>query len=302
MARVQEPTTHGEGIDPTQVDWGRVRASKYLMHQRFAYQYPARILDLRHQLMVVPPETFGDQRRTVYSLEVSQPGEVTTKIDSYANTVIDVRIPVVADEIAFEAWVALERTGPPAPRALAGSWLLDPRFRTVTPRTAPDAGIDAAAESIAAAGAEGLELGERVNRWVHETMNYVPGVTGVRTTAAAALAGGRGVCQDYSHLMIAICRRLGLPALYVSGHMLGEGGTHSWVEVLLPAADGSDSTWGWPLDPPHGRHVDLTYLTVAVGRDYADVAPTSGSYRADHGGTLDTYKEVRLVEVTYAAD
>ena len=302
MGLVQHPTTHAEAIDPTQVDWGRVRASKYLMHQRFAYEYPARIRDLRHQLMVVPPETFGDQRRTVYSLEVSQPGEVTTAIDSYANTVIDVRIPLVEDAIAFEAWVTLERTGPPAPRALTSSWLLDPRFRTVTSRTALDPAIDAAAESIAAAGAEGLDLAELVNRWVHETMNYVPGVTGVRTTAARALAGRRGVCQDFSHVMIAICRRLGLPALYVSGHMLGEGGTHSWVEVLLPAGDGSGATWGWPLDPTHGRHVDLTYLTVAVGRDYADVAPTSGSYRAGHGGTLHTYKEVRLVEVMYAGD
>ena len=99
--------------------------------------------------------------------------------------------------------------------------------------------------------------------------------------------------------MISICRLLGLPALYVSGHQLGEGGTHAWVEVLLPAADGSDSAEGWPLDPTHGCAGDLTYLSVAVGRDYGDVAPTSGSYRAGHGGSLAARKEVFVSEITY---
>ena len=295
-----DPTSHAEAIDPTGIAWDQVRLAKYLMHQRFTYEYPARIRDLRHQLMVVPPETFGDQRRTTYSLEVSQPGEVTTSLDSFANTVIRVRIPLVESAVEFEAWVSLERTGSPAPRWLPAAWLSDPRLLTPTPRTTPDDAIARAAADLAASGTSGLELAELANRWVHETMQYVPGVTGVHTTAAAALAGGRGVCQDYSHVMIAICRCLGLPALYVSGHMLGEGGTHSWVEVLLPALDGSDSACGWPLDPTHGRHVDLTYLTVAVGRDYGDVAPTSGSYRAGYGGSLIAHKEVRVAEVAYA--
>jgi transglutaminase-like putative cysteine protease len=100
--------------------------------------------------------------------------------------------------------------------------------------------------------------------------------------------------------MLALCRQLELPALYVSGHLLGEGGTHSWVEVLLPAAGGAAGIEGWALDPTHGRPVDRTYLTVAVGRDYGDVAPTSGSYRAGHGGVLTGKKDVSLVEVEYA--
>lgn len=300
MEHVRGHTPHPEAIDPAGVDWDRVRLSKYLVHQRFNYEYPARIRDLRHQLMVIPPTIFGDQRRTVYSLEVSEPGEVTTTLDSLANTVIDVRIPFVERAIEFEAWVAIERTGPPAPRALPAAWLHDPRFLAATQRTAPDAAIEKAAAALGAGGAQGLDLAGLVNSWVYDRMEYVPGVTGVHTSAATALAARRGVCQDYSHLMIAICRRLGLPALYVSGHLLGEGGTHSWVEVLLPASDGSGNTYGWPFDPTHGCRADLTYLTVAVGRDYGDVAPTSGSYRAGHGGRLIAHKEVRVIEVTYA--
>jgi len=293
------PTSHPEAIDPAGVDWDRVRAGKYLVHQRFTYQYPAHILDLRHQLMVIPPATFGDQHRTVYSLEVSEPAEVTTTMDAFANTVIAVRIPRVERAIEFDAWVTIERTGPQRPRALPGEWLGDPRFLTPTARTTPNAAVREAAAALAASGAEGLELAARVNTWVFETMTYTPGVTTVHTTAADALAQKAGVCQDYSHLMIAICRHLGLPSLYVSGHLLGEGSTHAWVEVLLPSADGSGGADGWPFDPTHGRQADLTYLTVAVGREYGDVAPTSGSYRAGHGGRLTGHKEVRVIGVSY---
>lgn len=291
--------THPTPINPSDVDWSRVRESEYLVHQRFQYEYPARILDLQHQLMVIPPTVFGDQRRTVYSLRVSEAGEVTTTQDLLANTVIDVRIPSVESGIEFEAWVSLRRAGPPQPREVPVEWLTDVRFLQPTVRTQPDAAIEEAAAMLAAEGLVGLELAERINAWVHQTMKYVPDVTGIRTTAAHAFAAGHGVCQDYSHLMIAICRLLGLPALYVSGHLLGEGGTHSWVEVILPSPGDEDAAHAWALDPTHGRRVDLTYLTVAVGREYGDVAPTSGSYRAGHGGTLTGFKEVRLVGIEY---
>ena len=287
-------------IDPADIDWGRVEVATYVVHQQFRYEYPARILDLQHQLVVIPAQTFGDQSRTVYSLQVSEPGEVITRTDSFANTVLDVRIPVVERVIEFDAWVTLERNGPSRPRSLSAAWLRDSRFLDATPRTLPDEAIEHGAQELLATGARGLELAELANRWVYETMTYTPGATGIHTTASAALAERQGVCQDYSHLMIAICRCMGLPALYVSGHLLGEGGTHSWVEILVPASDGSSRAEGWSLDPTHGRRADLTYLTVAVGREYGDVAPTSGSYRAGHGGTLTAHKDVRVVEVTYA--
>jgi transglutaminase-like putative cysteine protease len=288
-----------EAINPATVEWPRVHRSRYVVHQHFAYEYPARILDLRHQLMVVPPDTFGDQRRSVYSVEVSVPGEVITRTDSFANTVLDVRIPLVERAIEFDVQIMIERAGPVRPRVLPGAWLHDERLLTATPRTMPDDAIVAAAHWLQGSGQQGLALAELANAWVHSKMTYAPGLTNVHTTAADALQLGGGVCQDYAHLMIALCRQLRLPALYVSGHLLGEGATHAWVEVLLPAADGSGNAEGWPFDPTNACHVDLTYLTVAVGRDYDDVAPTSGSYRAGHGGQLTAHKDVRVVEVAY---
>lgn len=297
--RMQGHTDEIEAIDYTKVDWDRVRHSEYLVHQRFCYEYPAPIHDLRHQLMVVPPTTFGDQLRTIYSLEVSKPGKVITRMDAFSNTVIDVRIPLVEGAIEFESWVTLERTGPARPRVLPASWLHDPRLLTPTERTRPDAAIEEVALTLSRSGLQGLALAELANTWVYETMVYTPGATSVHTTAADAISTRRGVCQDYSHLMLALCRRLGLPTLYVSGHLLGEGGTHAWVEVVLPATDDLDVANGWALDPTHGCRANLSYLTVAVGRDYGDVAPTSGSYRAGHGGELQASKEVHLIGLTY---
>jgi transglutaminase-like putative cysteine protease len=94
--------------------------------------------------------------------------------------------------------------------------------------------------------------------------------------------------------MLALCRLCDLPARYVSGHLLGEGGTHAWVDVLLPEAVAV------AFDPTHGREVSLSYVTVAVGRDYRDVAPTSGSYTASFKGQLSSQRRVGLTAVQYA--
>ena len=100
----------------------------------------------------------------------------------------------------------------------------------------------------------------------------------MQTTAAEAPAGGRGVCQDYAHVMLAVCHVVGLPARYVSGHLLGQGGTHAWVEVWCPRARDASAV---AFDPcSHGRRTGSAYVTVAAGRDYADVAPISGAMSA----------------------
>src|SRR5712692_495738 len=104
-----------------------------------------------------------------------------------------------------------------------------------SPLAAPDDAIMQAADVLAATAEWDLPLADRINDWVYQTMTYRYDVTGVRTTAAEALALGAGVCQDYAHVMLAVCRACGLPSRYVSGHLLGQGGTHAWVEVVLPA-------------------------------------------------------------------
>jgi transglutaminase-like putative cysteine protease len=263
---------------------------------------------LNHRLVVLPPNRHGDQRRLGHRLDVSvSPADVDKRKDGFGNIVLDLHVPFVESAIDFEAWIVVERSAR-GPHRLPVAALADRRWLDPSSLTQPDEALRAVATSLQMAGTDKLPLARRINRWVFETMTYAPGVTTVETSAAEALDLSKGVCQDYGHIMLALCRLCELPARYVSGHLLGEGGTHAWVEVLFaaptlpsPASGGGKSeAISVGFDPTHGREVGLSYVTVAVGRDYRDVAPTSGSYQASFKGRLSSQRRVGLTAVQYA--
>jgi transglutaminase-like putative cysteine protease len=163
----------------------------------------------------------------------------------------------------------------------------------------PDPALEAAAASLAARESDPWRLAEAINNWVYETMQYKSGVTTVATTAAEALKLRQGLCQDYSHIMLAICRLAGIPARYVSGHLLGEGGSHAWVEALLPSPAQAGKLEAVAFDPTNHCRAGLRHITVAVGRDYYDVSPTSGYFDAPYPGRLQSSKRAGLILVEY---
>jgi transglutaminase-like putative cysteine protease len=125
-----------------------------------------------------------------------------------------------------------------------------------------------------------------VRRFVYAHLKYESNSTHVHTHTRDVLQEKRGVCQDFAHVMIGMCRVLRIPALYVSGYLATEkaNATHAWVEVFVPDV-------GWRgLDPTHSRQPDETYVKIAVGRDYADVPPVTGAYK----GTLERRMDVMV--------
>jgi transglutaminase-like putative cysteine protease len=134
----------------------------------------------------------------------------------------------------------------------------------------------------------------RIAGHVHGTFAYRPGVTGIATLATDALALRAGVCQDFAHVTLGLCRCIGIPARYVSGYFLNEDrkpgeseASHAWMEAYIPG-------FGWAAyDPTHARLVDERYVKVAVGRDYADIRPVSGTYRGARTRELRVEVEVR---------
>ena len=162
--------------------------------------------------------------------------------------------------------------GPDAPEFLAASPLVD-----------PGAVVDAA--HAAAGGAATLrEAVGAVMRWIYENVRYERGRTSVNTTAAETLQARRGVCQDMTHLALAMLRARGIPARYVSGLLTRQPGeTHAWLEFRHPQM-------GWlPADPSRGVIIDAgaDYLKFGVGRDYSEVPPVSGSFVSKGAGRLD---------------
>lgn len=149
---------------------------------------------------------------------------------------------------------------------------------------------------------------------IHDEFTYDGHSTEVNTPALQALTQKRGVCQDFAHILVACCRALGLPARYVSGYMLtqpppgqprlvGADASHAWASVYLPRAlplnnasphERVAPAGHWiDLDPTNNRTPGEDYVTVARGRDYADVSPVRGVI---HGGA----HHVLRVSVTVA--
>jgi transglutaminase-like putative cysteine protease len=138
-----------------------------------------------------------------------------------------------------------------------------------------------------------LETVERAIDWVHGALEYVFGVTNVETRATEAYAAGRGVCQDFAHLALAVLRAAGVPARYVSGYLHPErdaelgatavGESHAWIEAWAGG-------W-WGLDPTNRATIGSRHVIVARGRDYADVAPLKGVYAgsAPHSTAVDVH-------------
>lgn len=119
-----------------------------------------------------------------------------------------------------------------------------------------------------------------IMRFVHREFAYTPTATDVHTHMRDVLKLRAGVCQDFAHAMIGICRSLNIPARYVSGYLYngpadqlrGAQASHAWVEVYIPKH-------GWlGLDPTNDQQPDARYVRLATGRDYADVSPLRGTY------------------------
>ena len=252
------------------------------VEQRIRYDYSRPVKNLRQRLVVVPPQRHGRQQRVDWSLDIrgARASDVQTRRDSFGNVRINVAVARARAWVEFDVRTTIAFRRDPVPVRVRR----DPRYLRATRLTTPDDAIAALLE--AADHDDPAAICERV----HRALTYQYGITGVHTTAAEALAGGKGVCQDYAHVMVAACRLVGMPARYVSGHLLGDGGSHAWVEVLREHDDYPDA-WvaeGW--DPTHGRRTTDSYTTIATGRDYADVAPMSGTFDGDADGRLTVSK------------
>jgi transglutaminase-like putative cysteine protease len=299
-----------ELIDHHSLDWPQVVGSRFVLRQRMTYLYDRPIHHLRHRLMVVPPVRHGDQVRIDHGVEVRGTAtRVTKRVDGFGNQMIQIEAARVGEVLEMETWAVADRLAGGGPTRLGVESLRDPRLLEPSPLTWPNDALEDAAARLAGSGDTGLALARRINTWVYRLMRYRPDVTTIDTTAARAFGMAQGVCQDYAHIMLCLCRLCGLPARYVSGHLLGEGGSHAWVEVVVPDAecpeagpgpDGRPGAVAVPFDPTHGRAVGLSYLTIAVGREYSDVAPTYGTYSGDGRGQLSTVKRVGLTSVEMA--
>ena len=132
-----------------------------------------------------------------------------------------------------------------------------------------------------------------IGEHIHRNYKYTPLSTNVNTRAVEVIKKKQGVCQDFAHLMLGICRIHNIPARYVSGYFLNRHklpgeieASHAWIEIFIPG-------YGWKgYDPTHRRETDTRYVKLAVGRDYGDIRPVGGTFRGK--GTRKMVVEVSV--------
>jgi transglutaminase-like putative cysteine protease len=288
-------------------DWARVTRAIYSVRQHYRYTYNGPVWDVKQRLIMIPPRQDGDQQVLAHDLAIrgyAGEAEVTWIGDAFGNRVANVSVPRVPHAVDFEATFQVERDATLSSTRRPAPWKLDgrlSRYLQPTALTAPNEVLRNAAQEIFRASDDPRERAERAHNWASGSITYQYGVTGYTTPAAMALHFEKGVCQDFAHILLALLRLLTIPCRYVSGHMLGEGAPHAWVEALIADVATPSEVEVIAYDPTHHRRTRMDYITVATGRDFADVTPTSGTYGGPALGKLASTKQAEIVELSAPA-
>jgi transglutaminase-like putative cysteine protease len=274
---------------------------------RYEYDEP-----VRESIMEVwmQPQKSARQRLVSFDLELDPAAQLFSYADAFGNAVYHFDVPHPHQQLTITARAAVE-TQPAAPLAEAldmGEWdrlrsdfVRGENFEFLHPHGfARETG--ALRAFMAEKDLEKLRMRDPLtavrvlSETIYHSFAYEAGVTRADSPIEDALAARRGVCQDFAHVMLAVCRSWGVPARYVSGYLFTDrkGGdrsdpdaTHAWVEVFLPSLR-------WiGLDPTNNIAAGERHVACAVGRDYSDVPPSRGVYKGEAESQLAVGVSVR---------
>lgn len=199
--------------------------------------------------------------------------------------------PQLPEQIPFTAWQAVDSTA--RSRYEYFEMLQSSAF------THPSEALRGLANELRLArDTDPLNFVRHLTTRLYDAFDYDPESTAVDSPIDVILSTRRGVCQDFTHVMIALLRLSGIPARYVSGYLFhreewhdrsAEDASHAWVEAWIP-------DYGWlGFDPTNNLVCSERHIRVAVGRDYADVPPTKGVFRGEAASSLGVSVSVQRI-------
>ena len=266
----------------------------YTIHHHTRYRYDSEVRESTMEVRM-QPRTDRQQRCLNFRLEVRPLARVLTTNDCMQNAIHYFDIPSRHSELTLRAQTLVMVQEPdPLPESLEESawkeleidaatgqhwdWLMPSAFARPTPLLSEFANEIGFNKDM-----DPLSVISQLNEGIHAAIEYTPNSTAVDSPIDIALKNRRGVCQDFSHIMIALLRKAGIPARYISGYIFQDSdsrkgtdlssATHAWVEAFLPGI-------GWTgIDPTNNTYVHAKHIRIALGRDYADVPPTRGVYK-----------------------
>ena len=278
--------------------------ASYDISLRIRYDYTTPAAGGRHLVRLLPITRAGSQRLVAGHIDIGPDlNERTESVDFFGNHTVAFALTGHHDHISLKLTARVDRAAqPPAGRsvgimdlgpALASVRALDGlsplHFRAASPRVPLNDTITDYGRSLVVPGQTVTELVETLGQALHHDMRYDPEATEVDTPAAEAFEKRHGVCQDFSHIMIASLRGLGIPSGYVSGFLRtipppgkprleGADAMHAWVRAWC----GPEAGWV-DYDPTNATFAGQDHIEVAFGRDYSDVAPIKGMMRGASG-------------------
>ncbi len=266
-----------------------------------SYDYARPAVQARHIACLMPPSIAGVQRLVAGLLTIDpHPDESTDRTDFFGNHVTEFAIRAPHSAISLLVQARVERL-PPAPLPAQSTCLADLaqimaalsdmgpdaplHYTAASPRAPENAEMTAFARAQVQPSMTVAQAVIAVGSALHGQMTFDATATTVDTPAAEAFALRQGVCQDFSHIMIACLRGIGIPAGYVSGFLRtapplgkqrleGADAMHAWVRAWC----GPEVGW-LEFDPTNNKCADMDHIIVAYGRDYSDVAPIKGTLR-----------------------
>ena len=261
------------------------------VHYTTAYHYsepPRRII----QLLRVTPPSFAGQTVLNWRVNVDCDAQLREDRDGYGNVthMLYIERPIGHLAVSVEGLVLTENK---AGLVLGLPHDLPPQvFLRTTPLTRSGAAIERFADETLSSAGSTLDRLHALAARLHAELRFDTEATAVDTSAEQAASAGHGVCQDFTHIFIAVARRIGIPARYVSGHLFRRDGQHvqeaghAWAEACI-------EDLGWTaFDPVNGICTDEAYIRVACGLDYQDAAPVAGARSG--GGEEELKVEVRV--------
>ncbi|MDO9415210.1 transglutaminase family protein [Pararhizobium sp.] len=289
----------------------------YDINLQITYSYEAPVTGGRHAVRVLPVSLPRRQRLVAGSVScLPHPDERTENVDFFGNPSTSILFRTTHEKfvVRMQARVQVEPSSITAdfspnlvalPAEIASFWSLDANsphhFLGPSPRLPEDSAIAAYARAIAAPHMTVCQIATALCSHIHRDFTYDPKATTVDTTPKEAFRLKRGVCQDFSHVMIVSLRSLGIPAGYVSGFLRtipppgkerleGADAMHAWVRIWC------GNVAGWiELDPTNDIPAGVDHIVVGHGRDYADVAPIIGILKSY--GSHKTEQAVDVIPV-----
>jgi len=270
---------------------------------RTRYEYPTAVIESFNETRLQPSSGDGQICHS-FLLKVLPSTRLSHYLDFYLNCVHFFEIPEPHNSLHIETSAVVSTVSHALPEdqatvpmsrlqaCLAMEQCYD--FMQASKYVEMDSGVWRLAVDAALGEEDVWQAAVKVISFIHSEFEYEPEATTVHTPIAEAIEKRKGVCQDFTHVMLGMCRSLKIPARYVSGYLYngpldqleGAQASHAWCEVYVP-------DFGWRgLDPTNAQQADERYIKVAVGRDYGDIVPVQGTYRG--AGTKKMTVEVNV--------